>query len=83
MSSIFEFSISKSGYMELFIKISGKKVFLEFLLAKDILRQRCRKGSWFSKDFLTFFQVFWDSVSTLYDPQISDDFYFIVSFPGT
>ena len=44
MSSLFQFYISKLGCVELFIKISEKSFFSKFLPAKDILRQRCRKG---------------------------------------
>ena len=36
MSSILEFSISKLGHIELFIKISEKRSFLKFLPAKDM-----------------------------------------------
>ena len=43
-SSNFQFSISKLGFMELFLKISEKRFFLKFLPAKDPLRQRCQKG---------------------------------------
>ena len=43
-SSNFEFSISKLGFMEPFLKISEKRFFLKFLPAKDSLRQRCQKG---------------------------------------
>ena len=39
MSSVFEFSISKLGYTEFFIKISEKSFFSKFLPAKDILGQ--------------------------------------------
>ena len=44
MSSISEFSISKLDYMEVFIKIWGKRFFSKFLPAKDIQGQRCWKG---------------------------------------
>ena len=39
-SSIFEFSISKLGYMELFIKIWEKIFFSKFLPEKDTPGQR-------------------------------------------
>ena len=45
MSSIFEFSISKLGYMKLFIKIWENKFFSNFLPEKkDVLLQTCGKG---------------------------------------
>ena len=44
MSLIFEFSISKLGFKELFKKIWDKMLFSRFLPGKDILGQRWRKG---------------------------------------
>ena len=44
MISIFEFSISKLGDIDLFIKIWGKVFFLKLLPAKDILGQKCQKS---------------------------------------
>ena len=44
ISSIFEFSISKLSYMELFIKTWEKRFVSNFFIEKDVLGQRCRKG---------------------------------------
>ena len=44
MSLIFEFSVSKLGHTELFMKIWEKSFFSKFLPEKDILGQSCRKG---------------------------------------
>ena len=44
MSSIFEFSISKLGCMEIFIKISKKKLFFEIFTCEGLTRAEESKG---------------------------------------